>query len=379
MDASYGYGRGVLRGVLRYSRNHGPWKLFASIHSEHGALTRHRRFRLDGLIGQFPNEDLDADVAALRCPVVNVSSTRREQPFAAVWPDNARIGALAAGHLMERGFRHFAFYAEGNHGWAGPRQQGFTRELAEEGFEALTYPPALDTNGRTDRGSMPKLADWIANLPRPIGVCCGDEYQAWTFVGTAQDAGVPVPEQIAVIACGNDELVCLACDVPLSAVDIGAERVGYAAAAILDRTMAGHPAPSPDQPILIPPGRVVTRQSTDVLAVDDPRVAAAVRLINSEACKPLTVPDVLKDVPANRRWLERRFKQVLRRTIHQEIMRVRLETAKRLLIESDLPLAQIASRCGFSYQHQLGLAFRRAVGQTPATYRRTQRVGCVLR
>lgn len=372
LDASFGYGREVLRGVLRYSRSHGPWKLLASLHGSRWPIPWDR-LSFDGVIGSLWDPELDRRLQALAKPVVNVSAARSEQPFPAVWSDNMAIGAMAADDLLRRGFRHFGWLSDPAQGWTPDRGRGFIAAVEAAGYACDVFhaqrPDAADDSPLSAYSGMHA---WVQSLPKPIGVFCGDEYQAWTFIGTCQDVGVEVPEHVAVIAAGNDDLICEACDVALSGVDMGAERIGYEAAGLLHRLIEGEPLP--DKPLLVAPSHVVTRRSSDVLAIEDPTLAAAMRTIHEQACQPLTVKTLLAQLPGvDRRWIERRFRATLGRTVHDEIMRARLDRARQLLIDTDLKLEQVALRCGFPSAQHFGVVFRKNIGQTPAHFRRTTR------
>jgi len=179
--------------------------------------------------------------------------------------------------------------------------------------------------------------------------------------------GVPVPDEVAVVAVDNDELLCELAHPPLSSVIPNTRRTGYEAAALLDRLMNGGRARGETH--LIPPLGVATRQSTDVLAIEDPHVSRAVRYIREHACDGINVRDVLRAVPQSRRLLEARFKKLLGRTPHEEILRVQLRRVKQLLTETDLPLETIAERTGFAHPEYLSVVFRREVGQPPSRYR----------
>jgi len=176
-----------------------------------------------------------------------------------------------------------------------------------------------------------------------------------------------VPEDVAVVGVDNDDLLCELARPSLSSVIVPAERVGYEAAALLDRLLAGNKPPR--DPLLIPPPGVVSRKSSDVLAIDDPVVAQAVRFLRDSAHLPLRVSDVLRAVPVSRRALERRFQAVLGRGLAKEIRRLHVNQAKQLLANSELPMQTIAERCGFSSQYHFSRTFRKAVGTTPTAYR----------
>jgi LacI family transcriptional regulator len=163
-------------------------------------------------------------------------------------------------------------------------------------------------------------------------------------------------------------VLCELCDPPLSSVAPNAERIGYEAAELLDRLMAGGRAPARER--LIEPVGVVARQSTDVLSIDDAEVAAAVRFIRERACGGLRVEQVLRHVAVSRSLLERRFRKYLGRSPQGEIRLVRLKRVKQLLADTDLSLVAIAQLAGFVHPEYMSVVFKRLTGQTPRAYRR---------
>jgi LacI family transcriptional regulator len=188
----------------------------------------------------------------------------------------------------------------------------------------------------------------------------------------ARRAGAAVPEQLAVIGVDNDEPVCEISDPPLSSVIPDHGQVGYEGAALLDRLFLGKTAP--EAPVFIPPAGLVTRLSTDVLAIDDPQVATAVRFIREHACDGISIEDVVEHLPLSRSTLQRRFRKALGRTIHDEILRIRLRRVQELLTDTDLPLESVADKAGFVHRQYLGEIFKRKTGDTLAEYRaRSQR------
>jgi len=184
-------------------------------------------------------------------------------------------------------------------------------------------------------------------------------------------AGIAVPLEAAVAGVGNDECMCKLAVPPLTSVDLNPRRIGYEAAAWLDRMMEGQPAQQGEAHL--PPCQLMTRMSTDVMATDDPRVAQAVMLIRDRACDGLRVAEVLRRACLSRTALELRFKRILGRTVHQEIQRVRVERVEQLLTTTDMPLKQIASYAGYRYHEYMMRAFRQATGKTPSQYRKSAR------
>jgi LacI family transcriptional regulator len=213
-----------------------------------------------------------------------------------------------------------------------------------------------------------EVARWIHSLPKPLGLMACNDFRGIQALDACRRAGIAVPEEMAVIGVDNEELVCKLAYPPLSSVVPNARRIGYEAAALLDRLMRGEPEPT--IPLAIPPLEVITRLSTDVNAIADPDVAAAMRFIREHACEGIGVDEVLAQVPVSRSVLQRRFRSLLGRSIHAVIAAVRLQRAKQLLVETDLSLAVIAKRTGFSHVEYLCAAFRQAVGLPPGAYRR---------
>ena len=197
---------------------------------------------------------------------------------------------------------------------------------------------------------------------------CACDVYAIQVTNACRRRGIAVPAQIAVLGVDNDPVVCSVSFPPLSSVDLNSRRVGYEAAALLDRMMAGQPPPQKN--ILVEPSRVVTRESTDMMAVDDADVAQAVRLIREHACRGLRVKDVVEAVGVSRRVLQQRFRRILRRTPKEELMRVQIDRAGMLLTQTEMSVEQIAKCTGFAAPAYFIRAFRRETGVTPRVYRK---------
>jgi LacI family transcriptional regulator len=179
---------------------------------------------------------------------------------------------------------------------------------------------------------------------------------------------VLVPDEVAVIGVDNDEIICNLSHPNLSSVDVNTYNVGYEAAALLDRMMAG--APAPEQPVLLAPGIVVPRESTDVLATDDRELADAIRKIRRHACDGLRLKDFATMTKLSRRTLERRVRSLLGRSPKEEITRVQLESAKRLLVDTNLSVVAVAEKCGFTQPRYFSQVFHAKVGIPPTLYGR---------
>jgi len=366
IETSNAYARGLLAGIVRYARErHPPWSI-RLVEQGRGDPPPAwlRGWRGDGIVARIETQAIARAVKATGLPVIDVSAARHVPGVPWVETDDAAIARLAVEHLRERGFRHFAFLGEPEFNWSKWRCSAFVRTLAELGFPCDVFEKPAKSSRTPERES---LARWIAQLPKPVGVMACYDIKAQQLLDACRDANVAVPDEAAVIGVDNDELLCDLSFPPLSSVIPDSRRAGYAAARLLDLRIAG--VHVPDEPLLIPPLGVATRQSTDVLAIDDRDLAQAIRFIREHACDGIAVSDVLRVVPLSRRAFEKRFLDRLGRTPHQEILRLKVARAEQLLAETDLRLAAIAERTGFRHAEYLSVAFKRATGRTPGRFR----------
>jgi LacI family transcriptional regulator len=366
---SLAYCRGMLRGVKDYARTKRDW-IFTPIAPEAGGLKLLREAKPDGVIAHVYNDSLADALLALRKPLVNVCGVLPHLAVPRVGLDDVKIGRLAAEHLLDRGLRHFAFVGHPHQGFSQRREAGFRRRVAAAGFRpSCYYEPrtAFDPRGRL-WALDDAVRRWVGSLPRPVGVFTCNDVWGVQISEVCRQANLNVPEEVAIVGVDNDDLLCELARPSLSSVAIPSEQVGYRAAALLDGLLRGKPAPR--RPVLLPPRGVVARQSSDVLAIDDPDVAAAVRFIRAEARRPLAIADVVDAATVCRRTLERRFRRSLARGIWDEIRRVQLDLAKRLLCDTDLPMSVVAGSSGLSGGKHLSVVFRHELNQTPTEYRR---------
>jgi LacI family transcriptional regulator len=276
---------------------------------------------------------------------------------------------MAAEHLLERKFRHFAFVGVERANWSRARRAALVKFLADAGYPCFVYSPISRRRfAESWEGGQQDLAEWLADLPKPVGVVAAHDLRALCVLDACRRGGLAVPEQVAVIGVDNDEPLCELGDPPLSSVSLDHEVIGYRAAELLDRMMRGRkPA---KRPLEINPRGVVARRSTDVVAVADPLAAKAVRYIQQHACEGVDVADVAKHCGVSRRTMERIFAQFLGMSPHEQIIRTKVARAKSLLSETDLPLEAIAAKSGLAHAAYLNVLFKREVGRTPGEFRR---------
>ncbi len=328
-----------------------------------------RNWRGDGILTRTGTPAIARAVRRAGVPMVELRSPRLNPGVPWVGVDNRAMGKLVADHLIQRGFRHFGAYELASEIFFEERRGNFIATLAEAGYTCASYQP----KGRPEKPAQwerhqEDLARWVEQLPKPVGIMACTDQLGFFLLDACARVGVRVPDEVAVVGVENEESLCTMAVPALSSVEFNLERIGYEAAATLERLMAGQ-RPLED-PLLIEPLGVVVRGSSDVVAVGDSAVAEAARFIREHACEGIAVGDVLKRVPISRSALERRMRAALGRTPNEEINRVRVETVKRLLVGTDLPLAAIAERTGFAGAQYLVDVFRRKTGQTPGAFRR---------
>ncbi|MBA4189248.1 MAG: XylR family transcriptional regulator [Planctomycetaceae bacterium] len=379
VESSRGYGRGLLQGIADYLRVHGPWSVFF----EERDLSDPPPdwlvgWKGQGVIARIETRALAKAISDLDCPAIDLHGLLPDLGMPLIDTDDRAVTRLAIEHLLERGFRHLAYCGFVGTNYSDRRSGYFTQRVEEMGLTPLIYqPPArvrlAGTERQEQQGWMHEddVARWVSTLPRPVGLMACNDIRGQQVLNTCREAGIAVPDEVAVVGVDNDEILCDLAAPPLSSVAPNTRRIGYEAAELLTRIMAGEPAPT--EPILIEPLGVVTRQSSDVLAVGDRDVAAAVRYIREHACKGIMVDDVLAVVPVSRSILERRFTQILGHSPKEEISRVRLRRIKQLLAETDLSLAQVATMTGFQHPEYLNVMFKSKTGQTPGEYRTATR------
>ncbi len=370
VDARGEYGRGLFHGVSRYAASRPHWQLY--LDDDAGRSIHWADHRADGLIAGIADTQL-LDRAAQSCDfVVNTSSYVAPERYPTILPDNIAIGRAAAEHFLERGFETFGFYGGPWNTYARLRVAGYSQRLSEAGKTCEHFPWERDSAGRVDfEISREKLGPWMGSLDKPAGLLASHDAEAFALLRTAIRSGLSVPEQVAVLGVDNEQMRCPVANPPLSSVQPDFVRLGFEAARLLERLIEGEARP--EQPILIGPIGVVTRQSSDIVAINDVELARAVQLIRQHACDPIAVDDLARQVGTSRRTLERRFKQRLGRSPHQEILRVRLRRAEELLIRSEIKVEQIARDCGFGHVQNFNAAFAREFRRTPGAYRKDHR------
>lgn len=377
------YGREILRGVYKYARPVKPW-LFDSLLSRGGS-----RWLKDpntvGLISSRRPREYKAIARKHHLAVVGVGRWAPTSEFAGlpyVDVDPMAAGEMAAEYFIERGFQHFAMFdwdKVGRPGIFPPSYRGkaFVSALQRRGLSCSVFDPRkrYPSCGKPVPGIISydeQIRRWLGNLSRPLALFAANDSLAQWICGVCWAVGFHIPEEIAVLGMDDDDMFCSMAYPHLSSIQIPAEQVGYEAARLLDAIISGKKISN--KPILLPPLGLVTRQSTDVLAIDDRYAIEAMRFIRENALRGIGVEDVAAQVGLSRRSLERRFKKLFGKSVFAEIRRFQIQHLKTLLINTDKTLEAMVYECGFRSLRRMNAAFRRALGMPPGTFRKQFRL-----
>lgn len=374
------YGRSILRGVIRYANLQRHWVL----HKDMWLVNYSKWPRCDGTIIGGLRAEMFPQVQKFSRLLISCSGSYNPADMPVVCLDDNAAGAMAASHLLEKGLQHFAYYG---FSWIKdtldePRTRHAVARRAKGFVDALKkhrhtcFSPNVDPSYEdlVAHSHHRKVIDWLRSLPKPIGILAVDDTFASDLAEACRSGAIPVPDHVAIIGVNNDDLLCESAFPPLTSIECNFSRMGFLAARMMDRMLRGQQLKPEERLTELPPVSVHQRSSTDILAIDQPDVVDALRFIRDHACDPCSVDDVLRAVPVSRRTLERQFSATLGRTLHDEITRVRFDTARRLLTQSDLSVDEIAPRCGFAAVQSFVRAFRESEGATPAAFRRRSQI-----
>ena len=352
-------GSEIIRGIREFTLARPNWDVRYLFSFEGPTLGHSSRPR--GAISSVGNKDLRAAFGQIRGPIVGLS-TLPERADVWIRADQVAIGRQAAEHLRARGFRRFG-YLSLVHPDSASREEGFRQGVSACGgtVSVCRYEPTRTA----------PIAAWLKSLEKPAAVFCFNDYTARDLLMSCRMSGVRVPEEIALIGVDNEVMWCEVSQPQITSVALPWRRFGYEAAAALERLMDGE-APPPNRTIQLAPIGVVTRQSTDTLAIPDPELARVLAYLRGRACDGLTLSSLLRDQSINARWLHRKCRQHLGRSPHEEILRVQIERAKSLLSHTALQIKEIARQVGLSRAH-FADTFAKVVGATPSAYREATR------
>jgi LacI family transcriptional regulator len=359
---------GFYVGAARYAREH-DWHLVTDMIY---TASIPYGWQGDGILSFIGHrDDLAEFILANPAPAVEISLVRSDVDLPRVAADNRMIGRVAAEHFIERGFRRCLWVPFRDDVPNRERREGFFGTLARAGILSAELPvTAWDGGaGGTDWAARRRIvSDELLRLPKPLAVFCYNDCVAADIIAACDQQGLRVPDDVAVLGVDNDAMLCESFHTPLSSVRHDLAGMAYEAAALLDHLMAGGSPPAEIK--RVPPRGIAARRSTDIVAVDDRDVAAALRFIwDRYALNSLSVDDIAAAAGIHRRLLEKAFRRELGRGINQELVRTRLKAVTLRLESTDDSVTDIASQTGYTRPNHLFRSFREHFGMSPSQYR----------
>jgi LacI family transcriptional regulator len=373
INTARGFERSLIRGVAKYSAIHGPWifyrqtPFYRKSQESETLLSRLKNWNADGIIMR-ENQYMD-DILSLGLPTIVAAYSKKLPNTPQILSNNTEVGKIASNHLTEHGFRNFAYCGFDDQYWSIERGNGFRENLQQNGFKTHFYHAPTSMRERLWENEPYHMARWLAVLPKPVGILTCTDERAQQIIEAAHIANLTVPDEVAVIGVDNDEMICEITRPTLTSIDIGSEKAGYEAAALLDKMING--SQKKVKNVVGHPITIHMRESTDIIAIEDQDVRTALHYIYEKApIESLKVQDVVNQTTVSRRMLENKFNKLLKRTILHEIKRVRIQQISKLLLESKMNISEIAVATGFKSIQNISRYFSETVGISPVEYRK---------
>jgi LacI family transcriptional regulator len=358
------------QGIEKYAQAHG-WHLYSDLAREKVIPWG---WEGDGILAWLgAGDDLAEFVQAAKKPTVDFSLRRPQLKFPRVLEDHAHAAQLVAEHFFARGFANFLFYSDADNWSYEERGAGFINFLNRSGHKCIWLRWHQSPAFTTGRNEWKQKRNWLAaqmkQAPKPLAVFAANDQQAMDVLESCESLGISIPEQVAIVGAENYLLAPDAMRTPISSVDTNLETLGYRGAELLDKLMDGKPAPK--EPIRIPAAGVVARKSSDILTISHQGVSKSLRHIWEHSHEPICVKDLVGVAAMSRRGLHKAFLEHLGRTPGQELQRVRIEHAKKLLAQSGHKIETLAGMCGYKSTNSFCIAFKRATGMSAKQFRET--------
>ena len=311
IDISEEYGQNLMKGVVKYSKEQGPWifcrmpLFYRETLGMEGIVDFAKEWGANGIIAQLYN-DLDIKkILDAGIYLIVEDFKERFSDIPNITGGYFEAGKMGAEYFLEKGFRNFGFYGFKNIVWSRERSEGFENHLNSLGYEVHYFDNEQAPSRELWHYKPSALSQWLQSLPKPIAIMTCDDERGQHITEACKHAKIQIPEEIAVLGVDNDKMTCNLSDPPLSSIDLDTEKGGYEAARLMDMMITGQITQHYD--ILVQPTQVITRQSTDIASANDKYIARALKFIHKNIDNRINVTDVLKEVPLSRRALEKRF------------------------------------------------------------------------
>lgn len=369
LDTEIGYCRQVVLGILDFAVERPDW-IFHHTRPQNEIGQPLAEWGVDGIITHIFDPEVERELSSLKKPLVNTTATLPQSNMPLVETDHLAVGRMAADYFLYRGFWNFGYFGSAWTGFSVGRLEGYSKRLAEAGFEVSVrhseYLPVVPPRANWTKAEE-RTRKWLVDLPKPVSIFASNDVPARDLSDLCRLSNLKIPDQVALLGVDNDQCVCRMTNPAISSIQLPAQKIGFEAASRLEALLSGKALETSE--CLLPPVRVVTRASTDIVATPDEAVSRALSYIRLRYTDELPVEEIAHQSGISRRVLERRFAKLLNRTIFEEIQLVRVRRAKELLAETKHPISVVAERSGFSESRRMALAFRKTESCTPTEFR----------
>lgn len=377
-DFSSGYSRNLLKGVVRYAKEFGPWTFYRmplyyrEVHGDEGVVRWAKQWGADAIIAQLTDVDVE-ELHNSGIPIIVQNYKDRNVEVANLTGDYRGTGVMAAEFFLKKGYTEFAYYGYMDTIWMRERGEGFKQKIEERGYPIHMFDNILERKPDEKWNfDADQVSCWLINLPKPIALFACDDFFALQIIEVCRMYNIDIPGEIAVLGVDNDDLLCNISDPPLSSIELDIENGGYEAGKLLHQFIdkkIEHP-----EDIVINPIRVVARKSTEKYAVVNKYIEQILKHIELYYATHLSVDDLIRMVPFSRRVLEKRFKEETGITIYQYIQQMRIDKFAELLVTTDMSLVEAAAMAGFEDYKNISRIFVKTKALTPFQYRKKYKV-----
>lgn len=376
--------QGIMAGIIEFVHNKGDWQLIVWPDTSGQSLAFLKQRGCKGAFVSAQTSTKAKEVLEIGMPAVAVATMQDMLNLPFITADPRHVAKSACDYFLKKRFKNFAFFGLTQARWSRERMECFSSYIKQAGYEVHVFkeeqipvindviPFARLWISSTLNSGQQKLIEWLKRLPKPTAMLVSCDILACHLINVVKEAGLNIPEQIAILGVNNDQTLCNICDPPLSSIALNFKVAGYKAAKLLDRIISGKETMR-GQCIDIQPTHVESRGSTDIFAIDDPDIVQALKYIKLNSNKPIQVDEVAAHICVSKRSLQLKFQKALGRSIHEEIVQAHFEVAKAMLVETGLTIDEIARRSGFHYTSNMRRTFRQLTGLLPQKYRQQYR------
>ena len=371
IDYSSEFSRRLLRGLIQYSKDHGPWLFYRlptyykTMYGKEGIVEWAKSWKADAILAKWDHEGTNL-LSTLNIPVVLQNFKSRSPHFSNLTGDYYGTGEMAAKFFIKRRYRNFAFYGNKDVIWSQERAEGFRSEVEKVGGNYY-YFESEDLGGKEWSSKHIEMDEWLLSLPKPVGLFACDDDFALRISQICRINNIKIPEEISLLGVDNDDLICNLSDPPISSIVTDVEKGGYETGRLIDRMLKEEINEPFD--IIVKPTRIELRKSTEKYDISNDYISEVVNYIEDNFTKEINIESLTELVPLSRRNLEVKFKEEMGTTIYQFILNCRIDYFADLLISSERTLYDMALESGFNDCKNISRIFKKHKGYTPVEYK----------